>query len=56
MSSAREGNFYHPLIYKVRNEILCSWIWKSCSSNIYLNGSLLKEEALGITNLFKQIE
>ena len=55
MSSVRKGKLYRLGNFKVRNEILGAWIWKSCLSNIYLNSSLLKEEALGITNYLKQI-
>ena len=49
LSSLRGGKLYTSGNYNVTSEILYAWICKSYSSKVYLNGSLLKEEALRIT-------
>ena len=41
----RKGQFH-----KI-NEILYEWFKKCCEANIYLDGQMLKEEALEIKNI-----
>ena len=38
----------HPGKYKLINDILYDWYQKYCSSGLYPNGPLLKEEAMVI--------